>query len=446
MRSKTNGLRLDRRLFLSYIIIILIAITTSFTLFTISANQFFIYRLEESMRSQLDAIVENIESNPHYRPTTSVITESLMKLVHSDLILLRNNVLRTTTDNALANELLSHPDGWDHLEEKYIVILETVEVGNAEYTVILLSEKEMITALNQVNLSILFITSLISMLIATFFGVYAQNTISKPILELKNKVSDFQENLIAPVPTIFTKDEIQELDENLVEMAEVIVKNDKKRKSFFENTSHELKTPLMSIRGYAEGLKDGIFSIDEAAEIILEESESLRTLVESILYLSKLEDAAHDSYQLDVIEINDFLEGFYYKMNSLVTEYGLNLKLELGESVEAQIDDDKMIRALSNVITNAVRYAESEIQIQTEVKDDFLNIRIFNDGPQVDEESLAYLFDRFYKGDKGQSGLGLAILQSIIIAHGGSVEAMNVEGGFCMSILLPYTKKMTKVI
>ena len=124
---------------------------------------------------------------------------------------------------------------------------------------------------------------------------------------LRNKVRSFQESLEAPEVTIFTGDEIQELDEDIVRMARSIVNNDRKRKAFFENTSHELKTPLMNIRGYAEGLKDGIFSIDEAAEVIYEESESLRTLVESILYLSKLEDATHDRYQLQLVDLNEFL-------------------------------------------------------------------------------------------------------------------------------------------
>ena len=447
MHNKSNnGLRLDRRLFLSYIVVILIAITTSFTLFTISANQFFIYRIEEDMRAQLNVIAEDIKSNPVYVPTPNVISNNLLKMVHSDLIILRDGELRMSTNRALFDEISYYNEVGGNIEDRYIVVSDSVIIeptertSRVEYTIILLSEKEMITALNQVNLSILFITSLISMLIATFFGVYAQNTISKPILELKNKVNDFRQNLITPQPTIFTRDEIQELDENLFEMAEVIVKNDRKRKSFFENTSHELKTPLMSIRGYAEGLKDGIFSIDEAAEVILEESESLRTMDEAILYLSKLEDSAHDNYHLQEMEINEFLDGFYHKMSSLVNERGLEFKLELGEPVELKMDDDKMIRALSNVITNAVRYAENVISIQTYIKDDLLNIRIFNDGPQVSDEALTHLFDRFYKGDKGQSGLGLAILQSIITAHGGKVEALNVEGGFCMNIQLPYIK------
>ena len=73
-----------------------------------------------------------------------------------------------------------------------------------------------------------------------------------------------------------------------------------------------------------------------------------------------------------------------------------------------------------------------------------VEIRLFNDGPQIDEVDLPYLFDRFYKGDKGQSGLGLSIVKSIINAHNGTVEALNVEGGVCMSIKLPYVASSNK--
>lgn len=308
----------------------------------------------------------------------------------------------------------------------------------------LLSEKDSISELNQLNLSILFITSLVSMLIAAFFGVYVQNNISRPIHLLRNKVRGFQESLEAPEVTIYTGDEIQELDEDIVRMAKSIVNNDRKRKAFFENTSHELKTPLMNIRGYAEGLKDGIFSIDEAAEVISQESESLRTLVESILYLSKLEDATHDRYQIQLVDLNEFLQGFYHKMAGIVADKNLEFNLNLDKTVQIKMDDDKMIRALSNIITNAIRYAKEKISIETVVDKSMVEIRLFNDGPQISEADLPYLFDRFYKGDQGQSGLGLSIVQSIINAHNGTVEALNVEEGVCMSIKLPYVASSSK--
>ena len=437
-------MRLDRKLFWSYIVIILIAISTSFTLFTVASNQFLTYRLMDSMRKELKLIEENFGVfNSSNSQIGLFITENIMNLVQSDLIVLVDETLVFTQANT-SEELREHATDLAYLEKHYITVSTRVMIGPRTFDIMLLSEKGSISEMNQLNLSILFITSLVSMLIAAFFGVYVQNNISRPIHLLKNKVRSFQESMEAPEVTIYTGDEIQELDEDIVRMARSIVNNDRKRKAFFENTSHELKTPLMNIRGYAEGLKDGIFSIDEAAEVIAQESESLRTLVESILYLSKLEDATHDRYQLQLVDLNQFLDGFYHKMAGLVADKNLEFQLNLDKSVQVKMDDDKMIRALSNIITNAVRYAKTVISIETIVENNVVEIRLFNDGPQIAEADLPYLFDRFYKGDKGQSGLGLAIVQSIMTTHHGTVEALNVEGGVCMSVKLPYVASSSK--
>lgn len=433
-------MRLDRKLFWSYIVIILIAIMTSFTLFTVASNQLLTYRLMNTMAKELTTIENSLESNEFQnRLIGNLVRDSLMRIVQSNIIIIQNDSVYYISPNEETEVILSNIDNQSYLERNYLMVSGQVDVGRNHYDILLLSEKSMITELNQLNLSILFITSLVSMLIAAFFGIYVQNNISRPIHLLRNKVRGFQESLEAPELTIFTGDEIQELDEDLVNMANSIVKNDRKRKAFFENTSHELKTPLMNIKGYAEGLKDGIFSIDEAAEVIQAESDALRTLVESILYLSKLEDATHDRYQFDTIDLNEFLNGFYHKMSSLVLDKGLEFDLNLDKSVLVKMDDDKMIRALSNIITNAIRYAKNRIVIETVLEGTMIDIRIFNDGAQILEKDLPYLFDRFYKGDKGQSGLGLAIVKTIVLAHNGAVQALNVEGGVCMSMRIPCT-------
>jgi signal transduction histidine kinase len=93
------------------------------------------------------------------------------------------------------------------------------------------------------------------------------------------------------------------------------------------------------------------------------------------------------------------------------------------------------------VITNAVRYAETKIVIKTEVKKQNIDIWIYNDGPNVPDHILPQLFDRFYKGDKGQSGLGLAIVQKIIVDHQGEAQARNYEGGFGIHVSLPYLEE-----
>ncbi|HAX73980.1 MAG TPA: sensor histidine kinase [Firmicutes bacterium] len=443
-------MKLERKLLTSYLFVILIAIMTSFTLFTVSSNQYLTYRIVEDMQKELQIITIDLQTKDYSKWSVgSQIQNQLMRLVKSNLVIVEHNKVDNTKsvicDNVTIEEMLQ-ADDFDikQLEKKYIMVNGSVDKGLNHYDIILLSEKGMINSLNRINLSILFITSLVSMLIASFFGIYVQNNISSPIHELKNKVSDFKGNLIAPKRTIFTNDEIQELDEGIVEMAESIVNNDRKRKAFFENTSHELKTPLMNIRGYSEGLKDGIFTIDEASEIISKESETLQKMVEAILYLSKLEDATQSSFEFERIDLNEFLNGFYHKMSTIVAERDLRFILDLDFTVLVEIDEEKMIRALSNIITNASRYAKSEIVIETRIQENAVDIMISNDGPQIATKDFPHIFERFYKGNQGQSGLGLSIVKSIIMAHQGSVEAKNVESGVSMNIRLPYVENLPK--
>ncbi len=436
-------MKLERKLLSSYIIIIVIAIMTCFTLFTFSSNQFLTYRIVEDMKKELQIITLDIKQQDLISGIVGAnIKSQLMRSIQSTAIIFQDGNLLEYGDEEVLEDVTNNYQNKKYMENKYIMVAGAVVNNNHRYDILLLSEKEMINELNQVNLSILSIASLVSMLIASFLGIYVQNNISSPIHELKNKVRQFKGTLVAPKRTIYTNDELQELDEGFVEMAESIMSNERRRKAFFENTSHELKTPLMNIRGYAEGLKDGVFEVDEAADIIYKESEVLTSMVEAILYLSKLEDATQDRFQFESIDLNEFLQGFSHRMYGLVMEKDLAITLDLDQSVAVSLDEDKMIRALSNIVTNAVRYAKTEIKVVTEVVGGNVEINFYNDGPQISKKDLPYLFDRFYKGDKGQSGLGLAIVRSIIVAHGGTVEALNTETGVNMRVVLPYTAQM----
>ncbi|MCL1949992.1 MAG: HAMP domain-containing histidine kinase [Turicibacter sp.] len=390
------------------------------------------------METTLAHLQTTINSNPNYQPGVYYEKEDILKLIQTDMIAVpeHGRIFSTLLPDDTLNKLQYFQD-WELTTQLYYIVTGTAHNNHGEWTIYLFVSRAAISSFNEINLTVLLITSLVSMLIASVFGLYAQHNIATPIINLTNKVKDFRVKLTPLEHSIFTGDEIQDLDESLVVMADDILGNDRRRKSFFENTSHELKTPLMSIRGYAEGLKDGIFEVDEAADVILSESESLRLMVEDILYLSKLEDASIDRYQFQVLESNEFLTGFYQKMRPLVQERGLNFILLLDRSVEVNLDDEKMIRALSNIITNAIRYAKQQIIIKTIIENGYLHIRISNDGPKVSEENISKLFDRFFKGVDGQSGLGLAIVRTILSAHQGSAEAFNTETGFCMNIKLP---------
>ncbi|WP_321048452.1 sensor histidine kinase [Porcincola intestinalis] len=202
-----------------------------------------------------------------------------------------------------------------------------------------------------------------------------------------------------------------------------------KQKQFFENASHELKTPLMSIQGYAEGIGNGVIDDPKkASRVILTETDKMRDLVEEILALSRLESSQTKLHMESVILpdiINDCLMALEYE----IRKRGLDVSINL-EQVKVQADPDQLGRVVMNLISNAVKYAESRIDISC--GKNFL--RIVNDGDILDEEEKRHIFDRFYIGKRGGTGIGLALVHEIVAQHGWRIRVDNTAQGVAFTI------------
>lgn len=207
---------------------------------------------------------------------------------------------------------------------------------------------------------------------------------------------------------------------------------DETQKQFMQNASHELRTPLMSIQGYAEGIENDVFSDPkEAAQVIKKESLRLNKLVTELLTLSRIENHTY-VHDLMVFNISDLILDYIQRVNGLLLKSKLSLKTELSENVPALLDEALFSQTVINIISNAIRYAKKTIFVRTylETVDGkiFSSVEIADDGDGIEEEELPHLFERFYKGKKGNFGLGLAISKSAIESMGGSLEAFNRQG------------------
>ena len=189
------------------------------------------------------------------------------------------------------------------------------------------------------------------------------------------------------------------------------------QKRFYENMSHELKTPLAAIRGYAEGARGGVVDADDAMRAIERESGKMAGMIDEILGLSRLESGAVQLHR-ETVDVDDFIQDCLMPLEGAVRVKGLHVELDLtAGSVEA--DRDLFDHALSNVLTNAVRHAESEVLVSYDGR----AIRVANDGALPTEDQLAHFFDRFYVGDGGSTGIGLAIAREIALLHGWEIGA-----------------------
>jgi signal transduction histidine kinase len=290
-------------------------------------------------------------------------------------------------------------------------------------------------------LFVLLVSLMIAAIIAIIAGIFIARSIAKPIIMLKDKADALARLDFDGSVKINTGDELEELGITINKMAIALKEHDITQKRFFQNASHELKTPLMSIQGYAEGVKEGVFdNNDEALDIIVEESKRLKGIVEELIFLSKIE-SQESFYKFSIESMNQVIENSVEKLKGLSIKDNININVILYKDARLNIDRDKIIQALINVMGNCLRYARSEINVITSNSGNWFEIIIRDDGEGFDSNELEKVFERFYKGKNGNSGLGLAITKTIIEKHNGSIDASNCpEGGAEFRIKLPIVK------
>lgn len=206
--------------------------------------------------------------------------------------------------------------------------------------------------------------------------------------------------------------------------------NDKAQKTFFENTSHELKTPLMAICGYAEEIEMGVITdYSQAGRMIVSQTERMSKLIEDILYLSKMESGT-EPLKCEPIEMASLVQDILMPLEGIVNRRNLSVSLELDEG-DVNGDPEKLEHAVANLITNSVKYACSQIEISW--KNQVLSI--WNDGGELSTEDFSHMFERFHTGQNGNSGIGLALSKEIVEMHGWKLSAKNDRHGICLSMV-----------
>lgn len=277
-----------------------------------------------------------------------------------------------------------------------------------------------------------------SALLAALFSSRAARQISAPFSALNAHVRAVAERKFAGKIGLPIEDEWREFVSNINAMTEKLERYDNAQKTFLQNVSHELRTPLMSIQGYAEGIRYQVVDPDAAVDVILKETERLTELVGDLLYLSRLE-AVEENEPYSRFDLNEWISDCTRRMNGIALQKGVEITVVPASSpVELLADREKLSRALTNLIGNSIRYAESAVVIAaTPVNEARVELRITDDGPGFEAEELPHIFDRFFKGKKGEFGLGLAISKSIIEKHAGGIRAQNGATGAEIVIELP---------
>jgi two-component system, OmpR family, phosphate regulon sensor histidine kinase PhoR len=223
------------------------------------------------------------------------------------------------------------------------------------------------------------------------------------------------------------------------------------RKDFVANVSHELKTPIASIKGFVETLLDGAMQHPEEAErflqIVARQADRMNAIIEDLLSLSKIEQGEDTgSIVLEPASVVDVLLAATNDCQKLASEKQIRISMSCDEQIEAKLNAPLLEQAVSNLLDNAIKYSDpgSEIQLIGSATHGEVTISVADRGPGIAADHLPRIFERFYRVDKARSrklggtGLGLAIVKHIVQAHQGRVTVRSTVGaGTTFTIYLP---------
>lgn len=242
--------------------------------------------------------------------------------------------------------------------------------------------------------------------------------------------------------------ELQEANELLKEDIKRKEAIDEMRKDFIANVSHELKTPIALIQGYAEGLNEGLCEDEESrkyyTEVILDESEKMNKMVKQLLTLSSLE-SGNSILHKENFNLTSLIESVLGSISILIGEKNVNIEFDSDKEIFLNADEFKIEEVVTNYISNSIHHVRDSGKIKINVSDDGENITfsVYNTGNPIPEKDLNNIWEKFFKVDKahsrayGGSGIGLSIVKAIVEAHNGTVAVRNILDGVEFSFKIP---------
>ena len=269
-------------------------------------------------------------------------------------------------------------------------------------------------------------------------SIWLARYLSRPIVAFEKHVKRIaQEDWDDPV-IVDRQDEIGKLGHTIEEMRKKLIQKDETERTLLQNISHDLKTPVMVIRGYTQSIKDGIFpkgDLDQTVEVIEGEAEKLEKKIKDLLYLTKLDylsnqHPTHSSFLLSntMLEVVDRIR---WSKNEL------QWNVDLDDEAALEGDPEQWSKLFENVLENQLRYAKKKIDIHLKQEEDQIRIVIRNDGPPIEEHMLSNLYEPFSKGKKGEFGIGLSIVKRILSMHQASISIENDDLGVRYTITVP---------
>ena len=247
--------------------------------------------------------------------------------------------------------------------------------------------------------------------------------------------------------------EVESLAGALSNMVEKVEASQQVQRDFLANVSHDLKTPLTSIQGFAQAILDGTAedhdTVQHAAQVIHDESDRLRRMVDDLLDLARL-DAGQIVLERERVDLDRMLHAVLERQTLRAKETNVTIKSSIPELPDIVGDGDRLAQVFTNLLDNAIKHTPhgGSVKLWGEVESGWVSVHIQDSGPGIPEGDLSRIFDRFYQVDQARTGgagrgvgLGLSISQEIIQGHEGRIVVQSKEGvGSCFTVQLPVVR------
>lgn len=296
----------------------------------------------------------------------------------------------------------------------------------------------------------LFVTVLVVLVFTSVsVGLWIYRSIAAPLVKLRRATQNIKEGNLDFTLEVEGTDEFSELCRDFEEMrrrlkesAEEKLVMDKENKELISNISHDLKTPITAVKGYVEGIMDGVADtpekMDRYVRIIYNKTNEMDHLINELTFYSKI-DTNRIPYVFSKLNVEDYFADCAEEVGLELETRGIQLYYAnyVDKDVLVIADGEQIRRVIYNIVSNAIKYMDKEkgvIQIRVKDVGDFIQVEIEDNGKGIAAKDLPNIFDRFYRTDvsrnssKGGSGIGLSIVRKIMEDHGGKVWATSREG------------------
>jgi two-component system, OmpR family, sensor histidine kinase BaeS len=441
-----QGRGMFKSLWLKFLILLIVvsitALSAAFLLRDLMLNDFREY-IEGDREDRIDWITAALESSYDRKrgwDETDLSENVIWALMLGFDIKLYDEKERLLIDTAKALEIqsdnvtnrieaLSKTEGRmsDEKPVPYPLFLEGEQIGRMD-VFFLRPQKEdvFISRSNDLLLISLVVLGGLAILISIFFS----RRLTSPIKGLTLAAEEISGGNLKSRVGIKGRDEIARLSDAFNRMAHSLEVQESLRKKLTANIAHELRTPISAMRGELEAMIDGLLPVDsENLESLHYETGRLKKIIEGIEELAQAE-ASSRYMNRKVLSARSFMEGIISRLKLLFNEKGVALELFCDDGMEINADPDRLSQIMINLLSNALKATGSGGRVHIKVyREDKVVIEVCDNGKGISKDDVPYIFERFYRAEKGGLGIGLTIVKELVEAHGGTIKAMSADGG-----------------